>query len=819
MQSWKRVLPLLASLATFLLCISPSRAQAPNGWIQDSNWVLLGPLGSSGGCDPGAAAGSNWIAPEEISTITPGDGDPLDIDFTASASTSWQGAADSPTWLCLGTLGLPGSDLVDMEQVAAALSASSGKAIPTTQSMAVLVTYVTNDGPDPLPVELCSASDDSIQIWVNDQKVQEVHACRGTAAGCAETAPALLVPGTNAVKVLLWQGDGGWSFRIQLERLGGGSITSADPGIHFGCDNAGAVALDAYRIQRRLLVDVPACAVPGGAVDVVLDGDSTPGPAVNITELITGAVTVENISAGGSFTPAPGPVMNPVGMFDGSADVGTPCTPGSTVLNGDGSYTVSGSGLDIWQTGDQFQFAYKLAHGDFSLTAHVASAVWAPGSRWGKAGIMARQSVSGAARYAMIQTHGEDLEDQDRFAGRPTHGGSDNFEQTNLAGGEHREWMRLERIGSLFVGSFSTDGLSWEPAGSMDWGLSAPHTVLLGLGVTSHAGCDSSSLTFDQLTLTGGNQDPGPLPADGGTLVWNAIPRATVDLGLGYRLRGQDQVTLFGHDGQHVIEGRADLFLQGTQSGAGIFTSAHDIGGPCAAGSTLFDPQAGSYAVTGGGNDIWVGDDQFQYAYSRVKGNFSARAHVQDRNWAAGVRWGKGGLMARETCEPDSRYSFLHDSPEPDNTRYAIQRVSGQASNQEFGLGGHPDWLRLDRVGDVFAGYSSDDGVVWTLRYKEAWIAPVPELVLVGLALTSHGGCTASTVTFDQLSVSPIDYSVTRTAGDGLAGCPSPTGGASVKVVLQGSGPAGPNVLLNEEVHGQVDVKNISNGGIFTPVK
>jgi hypothetical protein len=141
----------------------------------------------------------------------------------------------------------------------------------------------------------------------------------------------------------------------------------------------------------------------------------------------------------------------------------------------------------------------------------------------------------------------------------------------------------------------------------------------------------------------------------------------------------------------------------------------------------VYSAGSGAYTVTAGGTDIWEGDDQFQYAYSKVTGDFSLRAHFVERNWTPGSQWGKGGLMARESCAPDSRYSFMHDNPEPDGARYAIQRVNNQASNQEFGIGGHPDWFRVDRVGKEFAGYASDDGIVWTLRYKEAWQDPVPD--------------------------------------------------------------------------------------------
>ncbi|MBI4603751.1 MAG: hypothetical protein HY721_17490 [Planctomycetes bacterium] len=792
------------------------RAQAPSGWIQDVNWLFLGPLGSGFGCNPGDAIGSSWIAPEEISAIAPADGDPISIDFNAASSDSWEGIGEAPAWTCLASLGLPGDDLVDLTAIAAAVAVQTGETIPLTNAMAVFVTYVSNDTGSPLPVRLCTASDDSIQVWVNDQRVQEVRACRATAGGCAEEAAALLVPGTNAIKVLLWQGVGGWSFRLALKRVDSSLLTSDDAEVTFlGCEGGGSPSLSSYRVERRVGADVLECAVAGGAVEVTLDGSSSAGPNLTLTEVITGAVAIEGITGGGVFTPAPAPALGPVGTWEDARDIGGPCYPGSTVDSGGGSYTVTGGGEDIWQNGDQFQFAYKLAHGDFDMVAHVASRTWAPGSRWGKAGIMARQSLSPRSRYAGIQTHGDDPQDADRFAARPTHGGSNNFEATNLAGGEHRDWLRLSRVGSVFTGYFATDGSDWQAAGSVDWGPDAPHTVLLGLAVCSHDNCSPAELVFDSVSIAGGTANQGPFPTDGGSIIWSNLARATLDAGVGYKVRGEGLAQLFGHDGEHAVEGPSQVLLQGAASAAGIFSSAHDIGLPCFPGSTVHDAGQGTYTVTAGGADIWEGNDQFQYAYARFTGDFSIRAKIRERTWAPGSRWGKGGLMARESCAPDSRYSFLHDNPDPDGTRYAVQRISNQASNQEFGIGGHPDWLRVDRVGKVFAGYASDDGVVWTLRYKEAWLDPVPDTVLVGLALTSHMGCEPATLVFEQVSLSAIDYAVTRRAGSGLPACPEPGAGSSVTVKLKGSGPAGPNVLVSEDVAGQVDVRNISHGGVL----
>jgi hypothetical protein len=431
--------------------------------------------------------------------------------------------------------------------------------IPSVNVLALLVTYVEYTGTAPLQVQLCDSSNDAIQIWVNDQKVQQVSLCRPTEAFCSETAPAVLLPGKNAVKVLVWTLDGGWSFRLRLARPDGTIITDGDPEVSFGTDPTGYVPPTATTLTRRAAGSYPECARPGGTrVTIAGSGDAT--GAVTLVETIEGPFTASGITKGGVFTPFVAPTESPVGIFEDARDVGPSCYPGTTVLNPDGSYTVTGGGVDIWTGGDEFQFAYVEATGDFEMTARVAERVWAPGTRWGKVGIMARQDLSSKSRYIMLQTHGEDLQDEDRFAARPSQGGADNYEVTKLLAGEHRDWMRLRRTGSLFTTEMSLDGVAWMLIGERDLGQGMPATVLLGLAVNGHSynegGCVPSAITFDEVSIVGGTDPPVAPAPSGGTIVWNTTRAELLD-GVAYDLVGVGLARFSGNDGLHVTGGDA----------------------------------------------------------------------------------------------------------------------------------------------------------------------------------------------------------------------------------------------------------------------
>src|SRR5881296_430336 len=79
-----------------------------------------------------------------------------------------------------------------------------------------------------------------------------------------------------------------------------------------------------------------------------------------------------------------------------SVDVGSPGVAGSTISVANG-FDVTGAGSDIGGTNDQFQFSYQQVAGDFDVKVRVQSLT--PGDPWAKAGLMARESLTGGSRY------------------------------------------------------------------------------------------------------------------------------------------------------------------------------------------------------------------------------------------------------------------------------------------------------------------------------------------------------------------------------------------------------------------------------------
>ncbi len=65
-----------------------------------------------------------------------------------------------------------------------------------------------------------------------------------------------------------------------------------------------------------------------------------------------------------------------------------------------GTWTLDGSGANIWNTSDEFRFAYQAVTGDVDIRVRVASLEEV--NDWSKAGVMIRESLAANARNAFM---------------------------------------------------------------------------------------------------------------------------------------------------------------------------------------------------------------------------------------------------------------------------------------------------------------------------------------------------------------------------------------------------------------------------------
>jgi RHS repeat-associated protein len=180
-----------------------------------------------------------------------------------------------------------------------------------------------------------------------------------------------------------------------------------------------------------------------------------------------------------------------------SSDIGSPALAGSFSDPGTGTVTVSASGADIWNTSDQFRYAYFTLTGDGSLTAKVTSQTNTDG--WAKAGVMLRDSLAANAIHAMTcVTPGNGVAFQRRLAT----GGTSSNNHTGGGSAALPHWVRITRTGTTVSGYRSADGITWTLAAS-DTVTFSQATIYAGLAVTAHTNAAVSTATFINVSLTG----------------------------------------------------------------------------------------------------------------------------------------------------------------------------------------------------------------------------------------------------------------------------------------------------------------------------
>ncbi|HXI70040.1 MAG TPA: MBG domain-containing protein [Verrucomicrobiae bacterium] len=191
--------------------------------------------------------------------------------------------------------------------------------------------------------------------------------------------------------------------------------------------------------------------------------------------------TFDNVSVQSAWTSGD---IGPVGVLGGA-----------TIDDSTGTFTVSGSGPDIWSSNDAFQFVDQPLYGNGQIVARVVSVQnTAP---WAKAGVMVRDTESANSINALLfvsPTNGVS------FQGRSITGGSSSTFQTTTGIGTPR-WLKLIRSGSSLSAYQSSNGSSWTAVGTTQT-ITMSTNAWIGLAVGSRTNSVLNTSTFDNVTVT-----------------------------------------------------------------------------------------------------------------------------------------------------------------------------------------------------------------------------------------------------------------------------------------------------------------------------
>jgi len=234
-----------------------------------------------------------------------------------------------------------------------------------------------------------------------------------------------------------------------------------------------------------------------------------------------------------------------IGMFEDHADVGAVLHPGSVDYDSaKQTYTISGSGENMWFAADAFQFVWKKMSGDVTLTADI-SFLTKTGNEHKKAALMLRQSLDADSVYADIALHASGLTS---LQFRDEKGAVTREIQSNLSAPKR---LRISKRGDYVYMSLGDSDLK-VAGGWIRIPLQGPFYV--GLGVCSHDKDVVEQAVFSSVELAQPVAESALKPLPYSTL--ETIDVASADRKVSYLAQGRFEAPNWTRDGKAFLFNR-----------------------------------------------------------------------------------------------------------------------------------------------------------------------------------------------------------------------------------------------------------------------
>jgi TolB protein len=136
------------------------------------------------------------------------------------------------------------------------------------------------------------------------------------------------------------------------------------------------------------------------------------------------------------------------------------------------------------------------------------------------------------------------------------------------------------------------------------------------------------------------------------------------------------------------------------QQPLGVFAGQTDVGNPAKAGAAIYDAEKQQYTIEGAGTNMWVGRDEFHFAWQRLKGNFILTTRAEFIGKGVDPHR-KIGWNVRSSLDPDSPHvtAVVHGDG---LTSLQFRRTKGAITEQVLSPLKAADVIQLERKGNVF---------------------------------------------------------------------------------------------------------------------
>jgi TolB protein len=192
---------------------------------------------------------------------------------------------------------------------------------------------------------------------------------------------------------------------------------------------------------------------------------------------------------------------------------------------------------------------------------------------------------------------------------------------------------------------------------------------------------------------------------------------------------------------------------QGGHKPVGIFEDQGDIGIVLHAGSARFDSTTGAYTVTGSGDNMWFGTDDFHFVWKKVSGDAAISADVSFVG-SRGNDHRKAVLMMRQSLEGDS--AAVDVARHGDGlTSLQFRDAPGADDHEVQSNVVAPERIRLEKRGDRFYAFvSGKDGRLGPAGASTRLALHDP--FYVGIGVSAHDKDDLQTAVFSNVKVEQL---------------------------------------------------------------
>ena len=388
---------------------------------------------------------------------------------------------------------------------------------------------------------------------------------------------------------------------------------------------------------------------------------------------------------------------------------------GMALRGDDGTIYMTGSGRDIYNSDDDFNYYSEEAEGDHTITVHVSSFTSPKHDSWAKAGIMIRKDLDPSSAHATVwlsSSYGVcTMMRSGAHGGNPDNKYTQSYGCTNVQVAS--AWLKLEKRMDTY---------------------------------TSYAGEEDES----------------------GIITWTQLNRFDVPLIGDSHHVGLAVCSKEWYAAEAVFE---DYYVDhyffpsaapSTSPAPTIFVPSLDTGNVAIAGSAS-ESSAGSWTVTGSGSDIWGRSDGFHFVNFAETGDVDISVLVD--SFTASHSWGKSGLMIRDTLAANSmHYSMFLTGSNGLANQWRSCTGCGSGNSQTASIRPSSVWLRIVKVGNEFqAFYKQIDQDAWSeFGARVTMNFSTTTNFWVGLVVTSHDNSRTATMRASNLEIKEFEPQVVR---------------------------------------------------------